>query len=70
MNGPPSSMPRVPCRVHTIGTPRRRHSSLSAFVGSITRCMWRDVDAVRRVPAVGVQEVVLVVDHDVHRRPG
>jgi len=39
MNGPPSPTPRVPCRVQTIGIPRRRHSSLSAFVGSITRCM-------------------------------
>ena len=39
MNGPPSSSPRVPCRVQTIGTPRARHSSLSAFVGSITRRM-------------------------------
>ena len=39
MNGPPSSRPRVPCRVQTMGTPRARHSSTSAFVGSITRCM-------------------------------
>ena len=40
MNGPPSSMPRVPWRVHRIGTPRVRHSALSTFVGSITRRMW------------------------------
>ena len=40
MNGPPSSTPRVPWRVQTIGTPRARHASFSSFVGSITRCMW------------------------------
>ena len=66
MNGPPSSTPRMPCRVQTIGTPRARHSSSSAFVGSITRRMCAMSILVRRVPAVGVEEVVLVVDDDVH----
>ena len=39
MNGPPSSVPRVPCRVQITGTCATRLAATSRCVGSITRRM-------------------------------
>ena len=64
MNGPPSSMPCVPCRVQITGTPGRAAGGDEPLRRLDHAAHVRDVDPALRVPPVRVQEVALVVDHD------
>ena len=57
-------MPRVPCRVQITGTPRGPARGDEPLRRLDHAAHVRDVDAALRVPALRVQEVALVVDHD------